>query len=354
MSLANSPFQKKLGTNYIPSDPELKQLRSLLVDPTDELAQINVLIDQLIAKPTSLKAEIDAHVALMSPIRRVPTVVLQEIFAACLPTAHNALIDPHEAPMLLGRICSRWRSVAYSTPNIWSSLHIPTLEGGYIPAGIEEKFEKSIQAWLARSAAYPLSISLSTFPLYPSHRIVDLVVKVSLRVRHLSLSTRPLLLGAEDFPCPESIEIRGAAGSAFLEDPPSVADTQSSHKVSLELTADVSALSLRWSQLTDVDIGFYEPNDPHSTSHSTSYQNAALEMLRMCRNLARCRIRTNGYVPFEPSPVFTLSYLEVLIFVARMASQHPLVWIHATFDRPMDTDIIPELQEFISAVSRLT
>ncbi|KAJ7080523.1 hypothetical protein C8R44DRAFT_653546, partial [Mycena epipterygia] len=128
---ADSPFSYRLDTNYVPSDPEMEQIRALLVEPIDELARIDVqleemgvLIRKLSTRRASLKAAIDAHMALISPARRAPEDVLQEIFFACLPTAHNAVIDPGEAPLLLGRICRYWRAIAYTNPRLWNSLHI--------------------------------------------------------------------------------------------------------------------------------------------------------------------------------------------------------------------------------------
>ncbi|KAJ7080534.1 hypothetical protein C8R44DRAFT_653571, partial [Mycena epipterygia] len=127
---ADSPFADKLHTNYVPTEPEISEIRNLLVEPADELARVDaqieeqeVVLSQLKAKRAALEAAIDAHKALTSPIRRVPRDILLEIFFSCLPTAHNAVIDPHEAPLLLGYICKHWRSVACSTPGIWSSLH---------------------------------------------------------------------------------------------------------------------------------------------------------------------------------------------------------------------------------------
>ncbi|KAJ7080540.1 hypothetical protein C8R44DRAFT_653552, partial [Mycena epipterygia] len=119
---ADSPFADKLHTNYLPTESEISGIRNLLVVPAAELARVDAQINELMAKRESLKTAIDAHNAhnaLISPLRRVPQDVLQEIFLACLPTAHNAVIDPGEAPLLLGRICSHWRSLAWSTPRIW-------------------------------------------------------------------------------------------------------------------------------------------------------------------------------------------------------------------------------------------
>ncbi|KAJ7143555.1 hypothetical protein C8R43DRAFT_891542, partial [Mycena crocata] len=66
---------------------------------------------RLTVKRTTLEGGIDAHTALLFPMRRAPRDILQEIFLACLPTTHNALIDPSEAPLLLGHICSHWHAV---------------------------------------------------------------------------------------------------------------------------------------------------------------------------------------------------------------------------------------------------
>ncbi|KAJ7913573.1 hypothetical protein B0H13DRAFT_1612457 [Mycena leptocephala] len=73
-----------------------------------------------------LKEDIDAHIALASPIRRLPEI-LQEIFLSRLPTKHNAVIDTREAPLLLGYICSYWR-VSYAMPRLWTGLCIPGLQ----------------------------------------------------------------------------------------------------------------------------------------------------------------------------------------------------------------------------------
>jgi hypothetical protein len=57
---------------------------------------MEVIVCQLKAKHSSLKTAIDAHQALISPVRRAPDDVLREIFLACLPTEHNTLMDPSE------------------------------------------------------------------------------------------------------------------------------------------------------------------------------------------------------------------------------------------------------------------
>ncbi|KAF7335268.1 F-box domain-containing protein [Mycena sanguinolenta] len=111
MSVFHSRFTNRLNTNYVPSPSEILEIRALLEGPTEEIARIDAQIEemelaltQLRDKRALLQRPIDAHRALISPMRLIPQDVLLEIFFSCLPSEHNALIDPTEAPLLLGRI----------------------------------------------------------------------------------------------------------------------------------------------------------------------------------------------------------------------------------------------------------
>ncbi|KAJ7133616.1 hypothetical protein C8R44DRAFT_611100 [Mycena epipterygia] len=120
MSLVQSPVKNHLHTNYVPYDGEIAEIHAYLEGPLHELAQI--------ARQTTEEKEltslacanhlntVDAHMALLSPMRRVPLDILQEIFLCCFDSARSSVIDAREAPMLLGCICRHWRSIAYSTP----------------------------------------------------------------------------------------------------------------------------------------------------------------------------------------------------------------------------------------------
>ncbi|KAF7348316.1 hypothetical protein MSAN_01785400 [Mycena sanguinolenta] len=216
MSLSNSPFTDRLNTNYVPSEPEILEIRALLVGPTEEIARIDAQIAgmelaliQLTEKRALLQKPIDAHTALISPMRLVPQDVLLEIFFACLPTKHNALIDQNEAPLLLGRISRHWRSVAYSAPMLWSSMHIPPSNYLSTPPNILLGLERSVERWLERSATCPLSVSLYDYTNSNSnldqHSLIFQPIAVSRRLRSLALTgdaelLSPLLrLGPEDY-----------------------------------------------------------------------------------------------------------------------------------------------------------
>ncbi|KAJ6514307.1 hypothetical protein C8R47DRAFT_940316, partial [Mycena vitilis] len=118
-----SPFQPQLHTNYVPSDDEIEQVRAHLMPYEAERTRLDSLIEVLTVQRNRLHDYIEPHAALISYPRRLPQDVVEEIFLACLPTHHNAVMSVTEAPLLLGRICSAWRSIALVAPRLWSSLH---------------------------------------------------------------------------------------------------------------------------------------------------------------------------------------------------------------------------------------
>lgn len=117
-----SPFAQYLHANYAPSDSELKYIRSHLIPHAREVVRLDALIADLSAKRAKAQAYIDVHKALLSPARRLPPDVVQEIFLACLPTKRNAVMSAKETPLLLTTICRAWRALALGTPALWASL----------------------------------------------------------------------------------------------------------------------------------------------------------------------------------------------------------------------------------------
>ncbi|KAJ7252099.1 hypothetical protein B0H12DRAFT_966255, partial [Mycena haematopus] len=122
----SSPFASRLGTNYCPADEESAQIQGLLVEPClrlkqldDEIAVIRKALDTLTEEHDTIADYVAAHKALLSPVRRLPLDVIEGIFIACLPTHRNCVMSATEAPVILGRICSSWRTISLSTPRLW-------------------------------------------------------------------------------------------------------------------------------------------------------------------------------------------------------------------------------------------
>jgi hypothetical protein len=176
----SSPFASILGTNYCHTDKEILEIRGFLVGPThrlkhldDEIADLQRAIDKLTEERGSLSTYVEAHRALISPVRRLPLDVIQEIFIACLPVHRNPVMSATEAPVLLGRICSAWRIVSLSTPRLWARLHVvePSppwpYPGHHAYSQLHSEFDKKVaqrlevtKMWLGRSGQCPLDISL--------------------------------------------------------------------------------------------------------------------------------------------------------------------------------------------------
>ncbi|KAE9394315.1 hypothetical protein BT96DRAFT_827868, partial [Gymnopus androsaceus JB14] len=162
----HSPFASVIGTNHIPSSAELSMLKALLVQPQLELCQLEAEIDRVQTLLTSLLSEkqkltdyIEAHRALISPIRQIPTETLAEIFVWCLPTEPPyALRRLNETPLIFTIISRHWRRVALSTPQLWNSLHI------HLPSQLTRddcsRRIAGITLWLQRSGSLPVSFSL--------------------------------------------------------------------------------------------------------------------------------------------------------------------------------------------------
>ncbi|CAK5272284.1 unnamed protein product [Mycena citricolor] len=195
-----SPFTPKLGTNYAPSDSEVEQLKQLMSGPQQrisnvdsELAALRQSMEKLEGEKRQLSAYVDAHSALISPVRRLPVDVIREIFLACLPTARNCVMSTTEAPLLLGRVCSSWRDISLSTPRLWSKLHIvhPTSVSYHNYGGAPDlskdraRLAKRIHAtkiWLGRAGECPLSISYDVDHACMSPAaIIDLLVLYAYR-----------------------------------------------------------------------------------------------------------------------------------------------------------------------------
>ncbi|KAJ7151810.1 hypothetical protein C8R43DRAFT_1004429 [Mycena crocata] len=182
-----SPFLAHFHTNYVPDDSEVETIQNHIIPPARaEYLRLEALIRDLSIQHDNLKDYIDSHMALISPFRRMPHDVVQSIFLACLPTARNAVMAVYEAPLILGRICSAWRAVAYSTPMLWASLNVSL---GFIQA--DERRVLALTEWLARSAACPLSLSITGY--HPGdtptlvNPVVDIILKVAERWRCITL-----------------------------------------------------------------------------------------------------------------------------------------------------------------------
>ncbi|KAJ7252120.1 hypothetical protein B0H12DRAFT_1118589 [Mycena haematopus] len=183
-----------------------------------------------------------------------------------------------EAPVILGRICSSWRTISLSTPRLWSQLHIqqPQSFGNGAPGLHEAKVAQRLEvvdAWLKRSGNCPLSISLDceTARYYPTYtpetdQFLTLLISHISRWQNIHLSIPSLAverlshLTENDVPLLKDLELY--LHPSQINDIPKWAPSPSGilHAPNLSRFSikgsilKASNLPLRWNQLTDLDL----------------------------------------------------------------------------------------------------
>ncbi len=132
---------------------------------------MQTVLDALCSKRDKLKAYIEPHRALMSPVRRIPPETLTEIFIRCLPSDRPPVRSSEEAPLLLTTICRSWREIALSAPALWSSIHVsfPLVDRFEV---LSRRMGGTV-TWLEQSGSLAISLSVhSSVPM--SHRPLSL------------------------------------------------------------------------------------------------------------------------------------------------------------------------------------
>ncbi|KAG1884830.1 uncharacterized protein F5891DRAFT_1158217 [Suillus fuscotomentosus] len=97
------------------------------------------------------------HEELVFDLCRLPTEVLCYIFIHCLPQIEYTSPNSKTPPMLLTRICRRWRDVATDMPSLWYRLsmdidHADSMNWRQVVFGYD--------LWLKRTQGRPLSLEI--------------------------------------------------------------------------------------------------------------------------------------------------------------------------------------------------
>ncbi|KAG1888178.1 hypothetical protein F4604DRAFT_1715899 [Suillus subluteus] len=89
-------------------------------------------------------------------IHRLPVELLQtSLLAHCCPTSIS--LNVANPPLVFTRVCRFWRTIAHSTPEVWSRILV-TLPGKTKPW--KPFLPYFLQCWLARSGRLPLTICI--------------------------------------------------------------------------------------------------------------------------------------------------------------------------------------------------
>ncbi|KAF5342230.1 hypothetical protein D9611_002092 [Ephemerocybe angulata] len=110
-----------------------------------------------------------------SPIGSLPPEIISQIFIECLDPHEPAAMVSTSAPLLLTQICSPWRTIAHTTPFLWTRTHLllayfrpgsmdtATSENeAEIQSQEDEERLPHIKSWFSRTGPdLPLHLSIS-------------------------------------------------------------------------------------------------------------------------------------------------------------------------------------------------
>jgi hypothetical protein len=114
--------------------------------------------EQLVEEKAVIVRSNTSRTRFSSPIWRLPTEILSEIFLYCLPEDEHLMYTSRQAPMLLTRICRRWREIAVGLPMLWCSLQLQMRYDDW------KKRAFCYDSWLKRSGGRPLSLRIRCRP----------------------------------------------------------------------------------------------------------------------------------------------------------------------------------------------
>ncbi|KAG2118401.1 hypothetical protein DEU56DRAFT_838191 [Suillus clintonianus] len=127
------------------------QLKASNLGLFDESDHVRQLRRRLLEQEDKIIESQKTHRRLISALWRLPTEILSLIFVFCLPDDKYMLSHPEKAPVLLTRVCRRWREVAVDMPNLWCKL------------SVGENIQQPgfcCNTWLERTRGHPLSVAL--------------------------------------------------------------------------------------------------------------------------------------------------------------------------------------------------
>ncbi|KAK7001328.1 hypothetical protein R3P38DRAFT_3048545 [Favolaschia claudopus] len=297
-----SPFADHFGANYVPSDEEIERIQSDLAAHTAELSRLDEQIRELSQQRNKIQAFIDAHKALISYPRRLPRDIVEAIFLACLPTSRNAAMSAQEAPLLLCRICSAWRTIALSTPRLWASLHIPV---DFVLA--KPSRTPAVQQWMQRAAACPMSLSVldaawGGVVAESKYKAIGALTKTIAtysagwhRVELTNVSSSMIQDLVETRSAPSDLESFKSTGDLFWHPELELLKGPSLRSVSLDTTVDLNLVmsfltnQVAWHQLT------------HLTLEHTTSPDRFISLDNMILLLRRCSALVSFHVTPEAS-----------------------------------------------------
>ena len=177
-----------MKSNVAPSDSEIITIRALITEMEvriEELHHNHFPASQ--ATESRLLEFVQVHKALLSPVRYLPSEVLQKIF---LHYCDHGMVHPPiiMVPWRLGHISHRWRQIALSLPALWNTIPIIHL---YMKSHSNPSYVRVITHLMERSGTSPTLKFNFAYSVWqkkiPRSPIFKTVVRHSERLELLSM-----------------------------------------------------------------------------------------------------------------------------------------------------------------------
>ncbi|KAJ7889750.1 hypothetical protein B0H13DRAFT_2666113 [Mycena leptocephala] len=170
-STQTDQLRELVRTNSSPPDPT--PLRSLIASSGSDIARyeteiraLQEIVNRLISERDALREYIDGCRSVFSPVRRLPTEILAQIFALCAPApvSYSDVFAPVPSDafdrvaqshlLRLSQVCIRWYETAMGTPWLWATIEVDLSRAQKIMDKIIQLLSRSLD----RSANCSLTI----------------------------------------------------------------------------------------------------------------------------------------------------------------------------------------------------
>jgi len=315
-SLGLTPFANRLQTNYTPSPGESDQIKDIIKSISVEISDLEIeaarILEPFRRKHDLLLEQLSSHRRLLSPVRRLPVEILREVFLCCLSNNPDSWMKQYECPLLLTRVCSRWRRLALSMPQLWSIIHA-VIPGDSAPRVIvsAQKRVTAIQQWLLRAGASPLHITFADCQIQPtsaffSHSALFAeIIQASTLWEDFTIILGPhsmhhiATLSATELPLLDTLSVNQPNGASENLSHSGLMAAPNLRKLSLDITENIATLNCMWSNLTNLTIR----TDNCRTLSLTSQLSldALVKILGQCSHLRRFQLESNLLRPQDVS-----------------------------------------------------
>ncbi|KAF8907839.1 hypothetical protein CPB84DRAFT_1744411 [Gymnopilus junonius] len=184
LNLPTPPVPDLLESNFPPSDYQAALILAALLEAKAEWQRLDTKLAQgdltrkdgwkaVIRHKLELAAEfIRQHNAVLSPVRRLPWDIIQEIFYwSTYP--HSPTPEWSDIPWISGHICRRWREVALSASFLWYRIPLIALDK-------KSRFRKEVLNELfVRSGDRLSQLSIESPYAHNNYPVVDVLIQHS-------------------------------------------------------------------------------------------------------------------------------------------------------------------------------